>query len=130
MKAMTDPLALWHQAIVERDISLLDEVLAEDITFRPPTYWKERQGKAVTKLLLSNVVEIFEDFEYRRQWIDGDEWALEFSARIGDLHLKGIDLMHLEDGEIVELEVLIRPPTAVEALKNEMGRRLTELGMS
>lgn len=108
---------------------MLSDVLADDIVFKPPTYWKTREGKPTAMLLLGNVIEIFENFEYHREWIDGDNWALEFSANIGELSLKGVDLMHVEDGVITELEVLIRPPSAVEALKVEMGKRLAALGM-
>lgn len=125
---MTDPLQRWHQFITDRDISHLGDLLADDIAFRPPTYWKARNGRPTTMLILSTVMEILEDFEYHRQWIDNNNWALEFSARIGDLQLKGVDLIRLEDGKIVELEVIIRPPNAVVALGTEMGNRLTGLG--
>ncbi len=125
---MTDPLASWHQFVADRDITHLDELLADDVTFRPPTYWKTRNGKPVTMLILSSVMEIFEDFEYHRQWIDDNDWALEFTARIGDLALKGVDLITLQDGKITDLEVVIRPPNAVDALRHEMGIRLAALG--
>ncbi len=127
---MADPLKQWHRFVVERDIGHLDDLLHENVTFRPPTYWKNREGKPVTMLILSTVMDIFEDFEYHRQWIDDDNWALEFTARIGDLELKGVDLIRLEDGKIVDFEVLIRPPNAVSALRHEMGERLAALGGS
>ncbi|MDH5422147.1 MAG: nuclear transport factor 2 family protein [Acidimicrobiia bacterium] len=127
---MTDPLAIWHLFIADRDIAHLDELLADDVTFRPPTYWKTRSGKPVTMLILSSVMEIFEDFEYHRQWINENDWALEFTARIGDLGLKGVDLITLQDGKITELEVVIRPPNAVEALRQEMAVRLATQGGS
>ncbi|MDH3193277.1 MAG: nuclear transport factor 2 family protein, partial [Acidimicrobiia bacterium] len=124
------PLAIWHLFIADRDIAHLDELLADDVTFRPPTYWKTRSGKPVTMLILSSVMEIFEDFEYHRQWINENDWALEFTARIGDLGLKGVDLITLQDGKITELEVVIRPPNAVEALRQEMAVRLATQGGS
>lgn len=127
---MADPLTKWHQFVSERDIRLLDDLLDEDITFRPPTYWKNREGKPLAMLILSSVMDIFEDFEYHRQWIDGNDWALEFSARIGDLVLKGVDLIRIQDGKIVDFEALIRPPNAVSALRQEMGERLAALGGS
>lgn len=127
---MTDPLAGWHQFVTDRDIAHLDELLADDVTFRPPTYWKTRSGKPLTMLILSSVMEIFEDFEYHRQWINENDWALEFTARIGDLALKGVDLITLQDGKITDLEVVIRPPNAVDALRHEMSVRLAALGAS
>ena len=125
---MSDPLTAWHRFVAERDIAYLDDLLDDNVSFRPPTYWKTRIGKPITMLILSSVMEIFEDFEYRRQWIDGGNWALEFSARIGDLALKGVDLIRLENNKIVDLEVLIRPPNAINALRHEMVTRLAALG--
>ncbi|MBK5267454.1 MAG: nuclear transport factor 2 family protein [Acidimicrobiia bacterium] len=125
---MSDPLTAWHRFIAEKDIAYLDNLLDDNVSFRPPTYWKTRIGKPITMLILSSVMEIFEDFEYRRQWIDGENWALEFSARIGDLALKGVDLIRLENNKIVDLEVLIRPPNAINALRHEMVTRLAALG--
>ena len=125
---MDDLLTRWHQFVSDRDVAHLSDLLADEVVFRPPTYWKTRQGKPTTMLLLSTVMGVFEDFEYHRQWINDDSWALEFSARIGEFELKGVDLMRIENGQIVDLEVLIRPPNAVLALRNEMGERLAALG--
>jgi hypothetical protein len=125
---MSDPLTAWHRFVAEKDIAYLDDLLDDNVSFRPPTYWKTRIGKPITMLILSSVMEIFEDFEYRRQWIDGENWALEFSARIGDLALKGVDLIRIENNKIVDLEVLIRPPNAINALRHEMVTRLAALG--
>ncbi len=55
--------------------------------------WKPTPDRFPTFVLLANVIEIFEDFAYHRQLIDGNNWALEFSANIGDLSLKGSDLI-------------------------------------
>ena len=125
---MTDPLTKWHQFIADRDVAHLDQLLDDHITFSSPAYWKPRTGKPTTLLILSAVMEIFEDFKYRRQWIHENDWALEFTARIGDLGLKGVDLITLQDGKITELEVVIRPPNAVETLRQEMAVRLATQG--
>ena len=125
---MTDPLAIWHQFIADRDVAHLDPLLDEAVTFRSPAYWKPRTGKSSTLFILSTVMEIFEDFTYHRQWIHQTDWALEFTARIGDLRLKGVDLITLQDGKITELEVVIRPPNAVEALRQEMAVGLATQG--
>ena len=66
---------------------------------------------------------------HQRQWLsnDGRDWALEFEAQIGESGktLHGIDLVNLsDDGLIAELSVLARPPNAVEALRQEMMRRV------
>jgi len=51
--------------------------------------------------------------------------VLEFSARVGDRELKGIDMIRFDDeGKIVEFEVMIRPMSGLQALGDEMKRRL------
>jgi hypothetical protein len=51
--------------------------------------------------------------------------VLEFSARVGERNLKGIDLIRFdEQGLIVEFEVMIRPLSGLQALGAEMGARL------
>ncbi|MNP87064.1 hypothetical protein D3C76_1877120 [compost metagenome] len=51
--------------------------------------------------------------------------VLEFSARVGAKQLKGIDMIRFnEEGKIVEFEVMVRPMSALQALGDEMGRRL------
>lgn len=79
-------------------------------------------------MILSNVVEVFEDFAYHREWVDGNNWSLEFSARVGEFSLKGIDLIRLNDaGLIVEFEVFIRPANALQALGEAMAQRLQQV---
>ena len=67
------------------------------------------------------------DFRYHRQFAsdDGLNVVLEFSARVGDKRLKGIDIIRFdEQGLITEFEVMIRPLNGLQALGAEMGARL------
>ena len=51
--------------------------------------------------------------------------VLEFSAKVGDKSLKGIDMIRFDEtGKIVDFEVMIRPFNALQALGAEMGARL------
>ena len=38
-------------------------LLAEDVLFKPPTYWKEWPGKEITARILSHVALIFEELQ-------------------------------------------------------------------
>jgi hypothetical protein len=70
---------------------------------------------------------VFSGFAYERQFAsaDGLDVALEFRARVGDRELKGIDLIRFDaDGRIADFEVMIRPASGLQALSEEMGRRL------
>lgn len=123
-------LARWHAMIDAGDLSALSELLAQDVEFRSPFAFTPYRGQAAVAALLQTVAQVFQDFRYHRQFVAGDSMALEFSAAVGKLSLKGIDLIRLaEDGRIVEFEVMIRPANALMALGEEMGRRLATLGI-
>ncbi|HRQ38004.1 MAG TPA: nuclear transport factor 2 family protein [Chloroflexota bacterium] len=118
-------LAHWHHIVFTHDLEALSAILAEDVTFRSPFVWKPYHGRVPTFVILSTVIDVFADFAYHRELVDGDNWALEFSARVGDLSLKGIDLIRWnEAGQIVEFEVFVRPYNALQALGQEMQKRL------
>lgn len=120
-------LDLWHKFIAEPDRAILDELLAEDISFHSPFIWKPKKGKAAAAHILMTVTQVFNDFRYIREIIGEQDWALEFEAGIGGLGLRGIDLIKLnEKGEIIDFEVMIRPANALQELGMEMGKRLTE----
>jgi hypothetical protein len=75
------------------------------------------------------VIQVLKDFTYHRQLVsdDGLNVVLEFSARVGEKKLKGIDLIRFdEQGRIVEFEVMVRPLSGLQALGAEMGARLGE----
>jgi hypothetical protein len=83
-------------------------------------------GRTATLLVLTTVVQIFENFRYHREFVAGShDAALEFSANIGKWQLKGIDLIKFNaSGEMIEFEVMVRPIKALQALGDEMGTRI------
>lgn len=85
------------------------------------------ESAAAVNLILNTVVRVFEDFAYQRELAstDGTDVVLEFSARVGDRQLKGIDMIRFDEaGLITDFEVMIRPMSGLQALGEEMGRRL------
>jgi len=123
---MNETLSRWHQFVETLNAEILDEILAEDVKFHSPFIWKPKDGKAVTIVILTTVTKVFEDFRYIREIIDEQNFALEFEARVGELTLRGVDLIQLgDDGKIIDFEVMIRPANALQALGMEMGKRLS-----
>ncbi len=122
-------IARWHEMLANRDMSILNELLADDIVFRSPVAFNPYPGKPVVFFILSNVIQIFENFTYHREFYteDGLNVVLEFSANIGDKKLKGIDMIRFnEEGQMVDFEVMIRPKSGIEALATLMGQRMAQ----
>lgn len=123
-------LQRWHQMIASNDLHALPELLHEQAVFRSPMAHPPYPGAPMVNLILNTVVKVFEEFTYHRELIseDGLSVVLEFSAQVAGRELKGIDLIRFdEDGKIVEFEVMIRPMSGLQALGDEMGRRLAPL---
>jgi len=107
----------WHPLVAERDLAALPDVLAEDVSMGAPPYWNRLEGRPVVAFLLGVILHTIEDFTYHREWVEGDELALEFQGRVGDLDLQGIDLITLDDADrVARIDVLIRPHNAVGRL--------------
>ena len=124
-----ESIARWHEMLANRDMSILNELLADDIVFRSPVAFNPYSGKLVVFFIFINVIQIFENFTYHREFYteDGLNVVLEFSANIGDKKLKGIDMIRFnEEGQMVDFEVMIRPKSGIEALATLMGQRMAQ----
>ena len=130
-------LERWHQFVAAKDLSALPELLHPQAVFRSPMAHTPYPGAQAVNLILTilvvwttitiTVLKVFEDFTYHRELAtaDGLSVVLEFSARVGERDLKGIDMIRFdESGQIVEFEVMIRPMSGLQALGAEMAQRL------
>lgn len=125
--AVAVTLKQWHAMLEKQDLRALPALLHPQAVFRSPMAFKPYSGAPLVTLILNTVSQVFEDFTYHRQLFseDGLSVMLEFSASVGDRQLKGIDLIQFaEDGKIVDFEVMVRPMSGLQALGEEMGRRL------
>ena len=117
----------WHEMLATGDMSILNELLAEEVVFRSPVAYNPYPGKQVVFFILTNVIQIFENFTYHREFYseDGLNVVLEFSAHVGEKKLKGIDMIQFnEQGQIIDFEVMLRPKSGLEALAAQMGQRM------
>jgi hypothetical protein len=120
-------LAQWHGLMQNNDLRDLPQLLHPQAVFRSPMAYKPYAGAPMVSLILNTVSQVFVDFVYHRELVsaDGLSVVLEFSAKVGERELKGIDMVRFdEDGKIVEFEVMIRPMSGLQALGDEMSRRL------
>ena len=100
-------------------------LLAEDVRFMPPTYYKTWTGRAHVAAVLGHVGQVFSNFRYRRIMGSGNDWALEFECKVNDLDAVGVDLITLDDdGLISQFEVAMRPHKSIGALRDAMNERV------
>lgn len=119
----------FRAAAEAKDFSAIDELFAEDATFRSPVVFKPYEGREAIAVLLGAVIQVFEGFRYVDQVEMGDTAVLVFKARVGDRDLDGVDILRFDgDGRIAELMVMVRPMSAVTALAESMAARLAEAG--
>jgi hypothetical protein len=120
-------LQRWHEFVRRRDMSELHTIVHPDAIFRSPMAFAPYQPAAALILVIGTVMTVFEDFEYHREFATGDGLSvvLEFSARIADKRLKGVDIIRFDaDGKIVEFEVMVRPFVSLQMLGAEMAARI------
>jgi hypothetical protein len=117
----------FRAAAEKKDFSAIEDLFAEEVAFRSPVVFKPYEGREAVAMLLSAVVQVFEDFRYTDQVETDDAAALAFSARVGDKELDGIDFLHFDDeGRISRMEVFVRPMSGMHALADAMKRKLEE----
>ena len=124
--SVQETLRGWHRFVETRSEDVLRPLLAETTVFRSPFVHLPIPGRPASVLILGAVVQIFENFRYHRTFVSGThDVTLEFSANIGELQLKGVDLVKFDSaGKIIEFEVMIRPFKALEALSTQLGARI------
>lgn len=125
--AVAKSLAAWHEMVENVDLAALEKIVHPDATFRSPMSINPYTPAPALILALSTVITVFEDFTYYRQFAsaDGLNIVLEFSAKVGDKTVKGIDMIQFdEEGLITDFEVMIRPLNGLQALGAEMAARL------
>lgn len=127
LPAVAESLALWHSMLVKEDMGELGSILHPKAVFRSPVAHTPYPTAPVVQLFLTAASQVFEDFVYHRELAgaDGTSVMLEFSAKVNGKALKGIDLIQFDaEGLIVDFEVMVRPMSGLQALADEMGKRM------
>ncbi|MCF8469843.1 MAG: nuclear transport factor 2 family protein [Parvibaculum sp.] len=111
----------WYTYVENHDPALLDALVAAGAEISSPAFFKPKASKEYVLAILTAVTAGFEDFTYTKEWVDGREIILEFTARFGDKQIKGIDRITVNDkGQMTHIEVLIRPLNGLIALAEYM----------
>jgi hypothetical protein len=116
----------FRRAAESKDFDLMRETLAEDVVLHSPILFKGFEGRDMSLVVLSNVIEVFEDFRYLDEVHGDGTVVLRFAAKVDDkFEIEGIDYLTLdEDGRVIDLTVFLRPQKAVQAFNERMVARL------
>lgn len=118
----------FRAAVEARSLDQLSAALAPDVTFRSPAVHAPYQGRDLVLGILGAVLEVFEDFAYQNEIRDGADEVLRFRARVGDREVDGVDIVTYADGVVTELTVMIRPFSALQAVREAMAAKLEARG--
>jgi SnoaL-like domain len=115
----------FRAAVEAKDLSAIDELFTEDVSFRSPVVYAPYEGREAIGVVLAAVVQVFEDFRYTDQVETGDTAVLVFEARVGDRELNGVDILRFDDdGRVKEMMVMVRPMSGLNAVAEAMQSRL------
>jgi hypothetical protein len=116
----------FRRAAEAKDLDLLRETLHEDVVLHSPILFKGFEGREMAMIVLSNVIEVFEDFRYLDELHGEDTVCLRFAATVdGKYEIEGVDYLTLDPaGRVIDLTVFLRPLSAVHAFNELMVARL------
>ena len=120
-------LDCWHDVVRTRDVSLLNDLLAEDAVFESPAVHAPQAGKEITTKYLEAACRVLvnDSFRYVNEWHGANSAVLEFETRLGEVELNGIDIITWnEEQRIVHFKVMVRPMKALQTLLPLMAKEL------
>lgn len=120
----------FRAAAETKDFAAADHLFADEPIFRSPFVFRPYEGLDAMKFILGNVIDVFENFRYTAQTESGNTAVLVFEAEVTGRQLNGVDVITFdEEGRITELMVMIRPMSGLQAVADQMGKRLEALGL-
>ena len=117
----------WHKVVADKNIALLDEILADDARMHSPVVHTVQEGKQITKMYLAGAAMTIgnDSFKYVREVYDDGFAMLEFETEMDGIIVNGVDMITWnEDNLITDFKVMIRPLKAVNMVHKMMGAAL------
>ena len=127
----SSPLPDWHEIIRSRNPEGLEAILADDVVMHSPVVHTPLRGKAITRHYLHAALHVFinDSFRYVREVYGPSDDILEFEVSIDGILVNGVDMIHWnEDGQIVDVKVMLRPLKAVNLIHQKMAEMLQITG--
>lgn len=116
----------FREAIEAADLEAAVACLSPDVVLHSPVTFKPFVGREAVAALFEILFKTFEDFRYEHEFQGEDGSAvLHFRTRVGDREVEGIDMIRPgTDGLITDFTVMVRPLSAVTALRDAIGAQL------
>jgi hypothetical protein len=116
----------FRAAVESKDFALVEATLAPDVVFRSPVVFAPIEGREAVAGLLRVVGEVLAPaLSYAWQVREGDREVLCFVSRVGERDVEGVDLLRYgADGLVAELVVMMRPASALAAVREAVGALL------
>lgn len=126
---MSNVIQQWHHMLQQRDFSILNQLLADDVVFWSPVVHRPQQGKFMTMMYLTAAYQVLfnTSFRYVREVVGAHDAVLEFEVEIDGLLINGVDMMRWNDaGQIIDFKVMVRPLKAMNLLHQKMAEMLSK----
>jgi limonene-1,2-epoxide hydrolase len=116
----------FRKAVESFDLEAAIACLSPDVVLHSPVTFKPFVGRDAVAALFAILFKTFEDFRYVGEFAGDDGSAvLHFRTRVGDREVEGIDMIKPgADGLIEDFTVMVRPLSAVTALRDAIGAQL------
>jgi limonene-1,2-epoxide hydrolase len=116
----------FRKAIESADLDAAIACLSPRVVLHSPVTFKPFVGREAVAALFAILFKTFEDFRYIDEFRGDDGSAvLHFMTRVGDREVEGIDMIRSgADGLIEDFTVMVRPLSAVTALRDAIGAQL------
>jgi len=125
----TAALGSWHAVVDRQDTAGLPALIAADAVFRSPAVHTPQKGReAAASYLTAAFTVLGPELTYEREWLGPDSAVLQFHTVVGGLDVSGVDIITWDDeGQIVDVTVMVRPAKALTAVIEHMGAELMRM---
>ena len=113
-------------ALEAADAAAVVETMADDVTLRVAVHDQPFEGRPAAAQILGAVLDgVLHDIEVSETIAGDDAAVLMFTAQVAEYQGDGLLVVRSDQaGRICDLTVFLRPLAALQALAEEMGRRL------
>ena len=122
-----DAIDQWHQMMATGRYDGLQALLSPDCMFWSPVVHTPQRGRDITFMYLTAAGQVFDtDFRYVREIRSADTAVLEFECSVDDIQVNGIDMIQVDNNQIIDFKVMIRPLQAVNKIHEKMMAMLAQ----